>query len=148
MDENETTDGMDRRSLIKRAGIVTAGAAAWSTPMVSSLASRAYAGSPQPSCSDNCGGCGTYDIDNPCGRSGPLDLCVCGRTTSGRCVCWEDYPCGSVASCGADDSCPDGYVCMVTCCGTRDCVPLCGTNVRARTTQQTSGQKTGTGAYI
>ncbi len=33
--------GLNRRSLIKRAGIVGAGVAAWSTPMVTSLASKA-----------------------------------------------------------------------------------------------------------
>lgn len=128
MDENEPTDGMDRRSLIKRAGIVTAGAAAWSTPMVTSLASRAYAGSPPTSCGESCGTCGNYQ-DHKCGSTGPFEACYCGETEAGGCACWENYLCdGSLQSCAQGQSCPSGTVCMTTCCGSPECVPLCGSN--------------------
>ncbi len=127
MEENETTDGMDRRSLIKRAGIVTAGAAAWSTPMVSSLASRAYAGSPQTGCQscglpdDTCGG------QVECGGG-----CYCSARVDGSgCVCAVPTDCSNPV-CTTDVDCPGGTVCLDTCCAESRCFVPCNTTLRAR----------------
>lgn len=62
-DENGTTTGMDRRTLLKR-GAVVGGAAVWATPVVQSLAAPAWAaGSPLA------GECGRFTgggrVDNP-----------------------------------------------------------------------------------
>lgn len=114
-------DGLDRRSLIKRAGIVTAGVAAWSTPSVTSLATKAFAaGSPSPGCPS----CGIGD-DTCFGQVDCGGGCLCSAKVDGSgCVCATPTFCDNPL-CSSDADCPSGTYCLSTCCLESRCFVPC-----------------------
>lgn len=142
MDENiepAGSTGMDRRTLIKRAGIVGAGVAVWSAPSVTSLASRAYAaGSVSTSCK-TCGSSGGFPICNP--NSGPLGTCNCFTGEAGGCVCGQNMYCSDVSACSPQGGCPSGYTCISADngCGTPVCIPNCDNTTGAKSSSGASG---------
>ncbi len=119
-DIDEAAGGIDRRTLIRRAGLV--GAAAWTLPVVSSFSARAYAAS-VPGCSydpnaDNCSG------QTPCGGG-----CFCNRNVTrgepnGTTYCTVPTDCTN-QDCLDNSDCPAGTVCQATCCGTTKCFVVC-----------------------
>ncbi len=117
--------GLNRRSLIKRAGIVGAGVAAWSTPMVTSLASKAYAvGSPA-------GGCRSCGLPNDtcagqvlCGDGGVAGCFCSGKVDGSGCVCAESTFCDNPL-CATDADCGPFLVCLSTCCAETRCFIPC-----------------------
>lgn len=126
MDENEPVEtGINRRTLIKRAGIVGAGVAAWSTPMVTSLASKAYAvGSPTTGCR-NCGLPGNTCAGQVyCGDGGSFG-CYCSAKVDGSgCVCAQATFCDNPL-CSTDADCAGSTVCLATCCAQTRCFVPC-----------------------
>ena len=136
--EGPVETGIKRRSLIKRAGIVGAGVAAWSSPTVTSLASRAYAGSAPSSCK----ACDYFPI---CGQSpGSVDgTCYCYHQKSGGCACAINAYCADVQPCSSQSDCPSGTVCTTgSSCGYDVCIPNCD-NTNGAYVGSGSGQKTG-----
>ena len=121
MEENvEPTSSVTRRNIIK--GGVAAGAAVWTAPLVSSFTSPARAaGSEAPtSCTD----CGVPDqcLGQPdCGGG-----CLCSSKSDGTgCVCAQPTFCDNPL-CGPNGECPDGTVCLATCCDDLRCFVPCG----------------------
>ena len=132
MDEERKQSTMDRRRLLKRAGIGIA--AAWTAPMVlGSAAGAAASGLPGgktcarvglangnnfpcqhcPACSNDC---------TPPGQNN----CCCFVGVDGCCFCGQNTGCQAACSRHAD--CPPGWKCVYTCCAaTLSCVPPCGT---------------------
>ena len=133
MEQEIPESGLDRRKLIKRAGIVTAGVAAWSTPMVTSLASSAHAAGSVPTTCGNPFVCGDPIVF--CNAN-----CLCFKTETGSGRCTENALCAEVARCGpGNPPCPAGSTCSVeTCCGDPVCLPNCETP-NARRTQVGTG---------
>ncbi len=142
--------GLNRRSLIKRAGIVGAGVAAWSTPMVTSLASKAYAvGSATTGChscsndqdpGDSCFG------QKQCGTTGPLGACWCGTNFDNQgCTCYQDDFCDNVQSCTVTSECPSGLVCVYTCCPGGRCWVPCDNTAGVRIEQKVTAGARGSG---
>jgi len=128
MEEETPESGLDRRKLIKRAGIVTAGVAAWSTPLVTSLASAAHAaGSPATGCPE-CGlGRDTCTGQVPCGGG-----CFCSAKVDGSgCVCAQPTFCDNPL-CTTDADCAGGTVCLATCCAQTRCFVPCDSNATPR----------------
>jgi hypothetical protein len=132
MDENiEPTGstGMDRRTLIKRAGIVGAGVAVWSAPSVTSLASRAYAAG---SVSTSCKSCGSFALCNPNGGDPSLGGCFCFERQRSGCVCGANTLCSDAQACSSQADCPSDYTCIKNNgCGTAVCVPDCSNTTGA-----------------
>jgi hypothetical protein len=119
------SEGLSRRTLIKRAGI--GAAVVWATPVLTSVGLGAASGSPAcgPTCDATCLGlpiCG----QRPGG--GQLDLCACSMDDlSGDCFCWQNQYCSTLESCSSTKPCPSGWGCVVSCCGDSYCFPPCGT---------------------
>jgi hypothetical protein len=108
-----------RRSLIKQAGL--GAGAVWATPLLTSLATPAAAGTPGPGlctpsvCLALPGG-GIF----PCRAGDPsFPNCVCAGTGAGGTVCVNPFfgcPTADLA-CGPGNACPEGFVCITnTCC--------------------------------
>jgi hypothetical protein len=125
MDNNEPIEsGIKRRSLIKRAGIVGAGVAAWSAPTVTSLAGRAYAAGSAPTqcdCANNGSICGKgpNQVDN---------LCYCFHNYNDtQCFCVKNDFCTNLQDCSTTADCPGGTVCLdaVNGCGANKCASSC-----------------------
>ena len=141
---NEATEGISRRKMLKRIG---AGAAiAWTAPILTSIASPAFAASGAA-----CGG------NEDCGCVTPCESAIACHGNS-SCNCWVLSPDNGggckclffVQSCGQFADCPNGQgdcdrlapgtCCVQTCCG-QTCTPACGTDMkpkhrgRARTTR-------------
>jgi hypothetical protein len=115
MDENMERNGVSRRTVLRRAGVV--GAVAWSAPVLSSLATPAFAGTPE----DCVWRCGEDITPFACG-----DNCFRTVTTEGDCFCWQDFSCTGT-TCTSSATCPPGYRCEPNgCCG-GECAPPCGT---------------------
>jgi hypothetical protein len=122
--DQETHEGISRRRMLKRIG---AGAAvAWSAPVVTSLASPAFAQTPTcTECAgDFCFGqtiCGSDDFgDCPCAQ-------IVGNEAN--CFCYGDDFCLNRTQCSQQSDCPDGQVCVHTCCDAEFgpvCFPACG----------------------
>lgn len=132
--ENIEPTGIDRRTLIKRAGIVGAGAAVWSAPSVTSLASRAYAAG---SVSTACKTCAPYSFPS----CNPSKDCGCTGTQSGNgCVCVQNAPCSVLQPCSSQSDCPSGYTCSDANngCGQQVCVASCD-NVTGASVPSDSG---------
>jgi hypothetical protein len=113
--EGTSSEGISRRTVIKRAGVV--GAVAWTAPVLSSMGAKAFAGTPaacascaecpQPSCGADCG-------------------CLTDVGT-GDCFCHQFSFCDQLPACADSSTCPDGWVCAVSCCpGGSFCHPPCG----------------------
>ena len=132
MSENDAGgSGLDRRSMIKRAGIVSAGVAAWSSPSVTNLASAFAAASPSPGCPS----CGLPN--NTCGGQVPCagSACFCTAKVDGSgCLCHVSTSCGSLQTCTTQADCPSGTFCGLSCCSGARCLPLCdgGSRIAAR----------------
>jgi len=113
----ELENRISRRRMLKRVG---AGAAiAWSAPILSSLRTPAFANyvdrcpetcqaCPPEGCgSDERGDCFCFPTcNNPPGQP-------CGE---GPCVCVSPRFCNAVGLCNTDAECPDGEVCIASCC--------------------------------
>jgi hypothetical protein len=119
MTEDEKADaGISRRSALKRIG--AAGALAWTTPIISSLRTPAFAQSPGP--------------DPECAGEECLSLVICSSNTNCFCFssaegggfCLNSVECAGLTRCpGGTDDCPEGQVCLVdTCCIEPVCVAL------------------------
>src|SRR5437879_4575227 len=87
-DAQEPRDGLSRRRALKRIG--AAAGIAWTVPIISSLNTPAFAGSPVHGCTEDfaCGGpftvCGTgIDPNRP--------ECFCDRDASGAAVCLDRF---------------------------------------------------------
>jgi len=133
MEEQRTASKVSRRRLITRLGVGTA--AAWLTPVVTSVGSKAFAGgccdcTPTGcTCGWVCGGT-LYQCGQGCG---PLGAAYCSHDVDGNCWCWEDSFCSEVSDCTQNADCPPGYSCVPdTCCGTPKCLPACGVGPRTR----------------
>jgi hypothetical protein len=137
--DDATPEQVDRRRLIKRAGLVTAGVAAWSTPMVTSLASSAAAAGSAPT---PCRTCGLEEI---CGQNGnPVDgTCYClNENGTDDCYCLGNEFCEDVSTCATTADCPPGFVCYGPNTGCSDipvCLPLCENTRGARMGTTRSG---------
>jgi hypothetical protein len=116
MEPREPKDRVSRRRMLKRIG---AGAAiAWTTPILTSIRTPAFAASPA---------CGPFDCSNPafgsctCASGAPGVLT---HTPAGGCVCILGG--GIVETC---DACTPPFVCVeLANCGpgnTLGCAPLC-----------------------
>jgi hypothetical protein len=119
-----TGDGVHRRRFLQTA--VAGGVAAWSIPLVSSLAS----GAPATSAICNCGG----DENCVVGNCGPTDsLCSCAATVDGSCACFDPACSNPGTPCTTNAECGPGYACVLECCGNANsgiCAQLC-TGTRA-----------------
>jgi hypothetical protein len=118
-EEEKVGQGISRRSLLKRAGV--AGAVAWTTPVIASLRTPAFAASPGPN--PECIGADCANFSN-CGANAAA-LCVCFTTDIGG-FCLGSEPCADLVRCpnGTGD-CPAGTVCLIgSCCGENVCSHL------------------------
>lgn len=122
-EELEPKEGISRRRMLKRIG---AGAAlAWTTPILTSIKTPAFAQSPgcgfEPcGCSDPC----SFAI--PCQNRGDCNCWV--HASSRQCICqFFVGSCGDFGLCpgGSDSECAPGFCCVDTCCGFT-CAPPCG----------------------
>jgi hypothetical protein len=114
--------GVSRRKIIKRLGAGTA--LAWSAPVLSSLATPAYAQVSPGACPAwDCGQSIIECAGTPCG----IGPCVCDLDVHGNPACWDNISCGdpNVIACTANSDCAPGWVCTTNCCG-QTCLPPCG----------------------
>ena len=122
--------GLSRRTLIKRIGAGTA--VVWAAPVVTNLASPAFAQTGYGRCSDCDQGAGFCANQPACGNDGN-NPCAC-VTGPDVCGCHSCIFCdhASVTSCAADAQCPPGWVCALSCCSADAndfrCHPACGTD--------------------
>jgi hypothetical protein len=122
-DENieSASEGVSRRKLIQRAGVV--GAVAWTAPALLSVGGAAFAGSPGPG---TCTGC---DLSLPCNTRiacGPGGGCNCWvMADRSACFCGPLDSCADHVACDANDQCPSGLTCVENCCG-KLCYAPCG----------------------
>lgn len=129
--DDEVTDGLNRRTALKRIG---AGAAlAWSAPAILSASSAsAVTGSPLPTSCDVGYVCGVNDPPD-CGAGAGLD-CYCITTVSGQIVCVDvNATCGN--ACTSDADCGPNSVCQSAnsgCCGQVCVTGMCGDPIPAR----------------
>jgi hypothetical protein len=125
-------EGLTRKRLLKRAGV--GAAAMWAAPVLSSTASAA---------ANRVHWCGNSDgayCQPACAflrACKPADNPNCGcfpKINTGTCFCGDilDNDCGSFADCVGGNECPDGYGCVLSCCGTGKCLPHCTTPGGAR----------------
>jgi hypothetical protein len=127
MDGSES--GISRRKLLKRIG--GGAVVAWSAPIITSLATPAFALSPPSS---------MCDPDSTCEEEDP---CRGGEPCQTRPNCWcfhlvEDPPhCSCVftlldtclPTCARNADCPPGAVCVASCCPRGTCFFACGATV-------------------
>jgi len=115
--EGTSSEGISRRTVIKRAGVV--GAVAWTAPVLSSLGAKAFAGTPV-----ECAGC---DPQEPCTGQTPCgDTCTClAEEGTGACFCHEISSCSALQTCSGPGQCPRGFVCARSCCDNFGFPPLC-----------------------
>jgi len=117
--------GIDRRTVLKGAGV--GAGLAWAVPVV--LASPAAAATTSGRPTTGCASCGPDAcLDQPrCGAVGPgLPECRCSVTLNGACVCTRVVACAAAAVCGPGlPACPPGTVCVASCCDAPRCLPLC-----------------------
>jgi len=130
-------DGISRRKMLKRIG---AGAAvAWSAPILTSMATPAFAQYDEFPC-------GTCDPANPCSAldpCGPSGACACFvLQREPRCKC-GDFPsnfCADYPPCATDADCPSGMECYLSCCPAGICRGPC--------TGSSGPKRSGTGATL
>lgn len=117
-EEEKAANGISRRSLLKRAGVV--GAIAWTTPVIASLRTPAFAESPGPD--PECAGeeCGSFVV---CSSNAN---CFCFTSAEGGGFCLNSVSCDPLLDCpGGTVDCPSGQVCLVdTCCLRPVCVAI------------------------
>ena len=143
-DDERAEHGVSRRTMLKRIG--AAGAVAWITPVVTSLNTPAFAAS-QPG--GNCSACGGDFCfgQTTCGEGASLP-CPCAQRVDGQgCFCYEDDFCINRTTCAQQSDCPDGEVCVHTCCdtelGTAVCFPACSNSGEGDRPFSTSATGTG-----
>jgi hypothetical protein len=120
-----------RRSLIKKATI--GAGVVWATPAIESLvipASAAGTPPPPPLCLNGCPDIACADGPR-CGEGLSSNLCICGRTVEGDCVCFDTGLACLVEICDTSADCPAGSRCVVACStcpngSSRFCGGLCG----------------------
>jgi len=143
-EEEKAGQGISRRTLLKRVG--AAGAIAWTTPVIASLRTPAFAASPGPNPECVGASCSTFI---QCSSGNPD--CICVTTDQGGLCVPGSTACGGLVVCpnGTAD-CPTGELCAVnTCCGGPVCVPLelaCVLDGGAAPLRTSSAQPTPTGA--
>jgi hypothetical protein len=118
--EGWALERISRRKALKRVAAGTA--VAWSAPVLTSLATPAFAQRTPDECSwvacnfePNCGTC----FGNP--------ICRCNATTEGDTFCWNGCtPCGSTALCSSSAECSGDERCIPdNCCGVAICIGPC-----------------------
>ena len=123
-------EGLSRRSLLKRAGV--GAALVWSAPIITSLNTPAYAGSPPP---PECQTCEACQFGTSCGGDGAC-FCVgvpdCFCTRTGVCInpdpiCQTDADCDSITGPGSRCS-----PCALPGCTETMCWVPCGTTFKAK----------------
>ena len=120
-EEEKVESGISRRSLLKRAGVV--GAIAWTTPVIASLRTPAFAASPGPD--PECQGADCSTFINCASNPDPDLFCACFTTDVGG-FCLPSRLCNELVPCpGGTDDCPAGEVCLIgSCCGINVCQPI------------------------
>ena len=105
--ESGPTEGVSRRRMLKRIGLVTA--VAWTTPVVTSLRTPAFADGISP------GGCpcGTVCGDTP---GCPLSDCGCLTSVEGKEFCAQDAFCADLQECRTTEDCLSGWACVAPPC--------------------------------
>ncbi|MGH2746791.1 MAG: hypothetical protein ACRDKB_02555 [Actinomycetota bacterium] len=133
-DDKEVRNSVSRRGVLKRAGV--GAAIVWSAPVLTSLASPAYAQGGTPPSGPGPSDC-TIGRDWTCGQvieectGDPANPppCVCDVDTEGRTFCWNNYFCADTSVCSSSDDCPGDARCVSSCCSsstTFTCAPPCG----------------------
>ena len=119
--ESGASEGLSRRKMLGRIGLVTA--VAWTTPIVTSLRTPAFAQAVSQGACTCFEGCGNTDACNP-------SDCFCISSLEGQKFCSQNFFCVDARACVSTDDCPNGWVCQGgECpgnCG-NVCVPPCGT---------------------
>jgi hypothetical protein len=129
---DDTSEGIDRRRMLKRIG--AAGAIAWATPVISSLTTPAHAATSFVTCGHTCIHCDSND--DLCGAAGAFQQCFCTpHVGADECYCGEEVFCSSTHACETDENCSDlgsGWLCAEVCgCGGGQfCIPRCGSTER------------------
>jgi hypothetical protein len=141
--EAGTNEGISRRRMLKRIGVATA--IAWSTPVVSSMRTPAFAQAispgacPEWTCGQTLIECG----GTPCG----IGPCVCDFDVEGNPFCWDNFFCSAPEAviCTTSADCPANWRCTTSCCG-QTCAPTCGEcGTGELSTRPTSDARTGAG---
>lgn len=125
--EEITGGGFSRRTMLKGIGAGTA--IAWAAPALTTVGGRVMAQT-SPACTDCAVGGNDCGGQTPCG-----DGCTCLRRTGQRgCFCHEPISCGDprVVACTTDATCPAGWSCTSSCCGSDLCHPPCGATLGAQ----------------
>jgi hypothetical protein len=118
---SESHEGISRRRALKRIGAATG--IAWTLPVVSSIRTPAFAGSPLAGCSGQPFECGDPVV---CGTGNNGLDCFCETSAAGLPLCVNDLFCDDLTTCASDAVCPTGWICAPdTCCGSV-CLPPCG----------------------
>src|SRR3989442_7962121 len=140
MHSDQAEHRISRRKMLKRIG---AGAAvAWSSPVLTSIRTPAFAASGGGLCGPDqgCGGrCATLNGSTGCldAPSSSVGLCNCGLecfdglTTEGVCQNFQNTFCGCcVTPCTNSSDCPPGQQCLCSQngCGMSICLSCCGAN--------------------
>jgi len=120
----EAKEGLNRRRLLKRAGV--GAAALYVAPVLTSSASAKIhfcAAKDPAACQPAC------DFLRECK---PNDIPTCGcfpLINTGRCFCGDLGGagfCSDFQECAASADCPEGFSCVSSCCPTGICLPHCG----------------------
>ncbi len=117
--------GLTRREMLKRSALV--GAVAWTTPIVGSFNTPAFAQVTSPPC--ECSAPNNACVQTNCGTN-----CGCIPTVQGECFCHQGTDCDVMQACTVQTDCDNlpGWKCAHSCCdvvhgfGTL-CHPPCGT---------------------
>jgi len=134
MDDDAQAKPISRRRMLKRIGAGTA--IAWSTPVLSSIATPAFAAS--PSCPPDkalCNGqdpiCGAPGV--ACSLPPGCGFGFCTLMLDNSCLCWDSASCTSPNPiCQQDSDCGPGNKCgfvdpsCTNCAGNRACFHPCG----------------------
>jgi hypothetical protein len=124
----EVRDSISRRRIIKRASV--GAAVVWSAPVLTSLATPAYAqdGGRTPAgqpCGPNAPDWECGDPIVECGVPADSGPCVCDQDVEGNDFCWNNFFCGTFDPCTESSECPGSQRCVTSCCG-QTCAPACG----------------------
>ena len=118
--ESGADEGISRRRMLRRIGVATA--VAWTTPVVTSLRTPAFAQTISAggcSCFEDCGG-----PHSECSQSD----CFCLTSIEGKTFCSQDFNCDDplVKSCDTSIDCPTGWICQPAFQVGGPCTGLCG----------------------
>jgi hypothetical protein len=114
---------ISRRTMLK--GIGAGATVAWSAPILSSVATPAFAQTAV--CAGGCADILCFSEEEfICGGDG---TCICTETTEQDCFCGDgNCPCDTYPPCSSSADCPADQRCGLLCCtGELHCLPPCGT---------------------